>query len=263
MKPILRYFGGKALLAKKTVALMPAHKIYCEPFGGAASVLLNKLPAKIEIYNDLDDNIVNLFRVLRDESLTSQLIEQLLITPFSRTEFNNAYVHSDNPIESARRLVVRSFQGFSTDATTGGNSGFRVDLSGSAIVTWQTIHQRLQLASQRLRQVVIENKPALKLIKSLQNRDGVLFYLDPPYLTETWNDLGGAAGFRHIMSNDEHAALLDLIVNSKAKMMITSYENDLYSSKLKDWYCVKYYSENMRHHPKTDFLWMNFNPQLC
>jgi DNA adenine methylase len=178
MKPVLRYFGGKALLAKKIVALMPKHDIYLEPFGGAGTVLLNKPPCETEIYNDIDDNIVNLFHVLRHEVLTNKLIEQLLVTPFSRTEFNAAYQSSDDPVESARRLIVRSFQGYSADATTGGTSGFRVDLSGSAIVTWQTVHRRLLCASVRLRQVIIENKPALKLIQSVQQRDNALIYLD-------------------------------------------------------------------------------------
>jgi DNA adenine methylase len=261
MKPVLRYFGGKALLAKKIVALMPKHDIYLEPYGGAGTMLLNKPPCETEIYNDIDDNIVNLFHVLRHEVLTNKLIEQLLMTPFSRTEFNTAYQASDDPVESARRLIVRSFQGYSADATTGGTSGFRVDLSGSAIVTWQTVHQRLLRASVRLRQVVIENKPALKLIQSIQQRDNALIYLDPPYPTSTWNDLGNNTGYRHDMADSEHAALLNLILNSNAKIMISGYLNNLYADVLKNWHCVKFDTENMRHHPKSDCVWMNFNPQ--
>ena len=258
MKPILRYFGGKALLAKKIVALMPKHEIYLEPYGGGGTVLLNKPPSETEIYNDIDDNIVNLFHVLRHEVLTNKLIEQLLMTPFSRTVFNTAYQASDDPVESARRLVVRSFQGYSADATTGGTSGFRVDLSGSAIVTWQTVHRRLLRASVRLRQVVIENKPALKLIQSVQQRDNALIYLDPPYLTSTWNDLGKNTGYRHDMADSEHKDLLNLIHKSNAKIIISGYVNDLYVEALKDWNSISFGSENMRHHPKSECVWMNF-----
>lgn len=259
MKPVLRYFGGKSKIAKDIINLMPEHNVYCEAYGGGASVLLNKASSKnVDIYNDIDNNVFNLFKVLRDEEKTKILIDKLLLTPFSREEFKQSYLSTDDEIESARRLLIRSYQGFSADATTGGVTGFRVDCSSSAITTWQSVHQRLISASQRFRSVVIENKPAIDLIASLDERDDVLFYLDPPYMTETRVTHGNKKGYSHEMLDEQHEELLNVILKSKNKVMISGYENPLYKDKLKNWSLTTFDSEKLSHRASKEFLWMNF-----
>lgn len=111
-RPVLRWHGGKFLLAPWVISHFPKHRIYVEPFGGAASVLLQKPRSYGEVYNDLNGDVVNLFQVLRDPELALTLANMLRLTPFSRVEFKLSYVPADCQVERARRLVVRCFQGF-------------------------------------------------------------------------------------------------------------------------------------------------------
>ena len=128
-RPALRYHGGKWRLAPWLLTLMPPHRVYTEPFGGGASVLLRKPRAYGEIYNDLDGEVVNVFRMLRDRG--AELQRLLELTPFARAEFRQAYEPcGDDPIEQARRTIARSFMGFGSSAT-GENSGFRASSSSS------------------------------------------------------------------------------------------------------------------------------------
>lgn len=121
-RPILRYHGGKWRLAKWIISRFPQHRIYVEPFSGAASVLLQKPRCYAEVINDLDNELVNLFQVVRDSG--HELISKLELTPFSRSEFLASYEQSNNPLEQARRTIVRSFQGFGSNAH-GRLTGFR------------------------------------------------------------------------------------------------------------------------------------------
>src|SRR5260370_3602669 len=114
----LNWFGGKSKVATQIVKHFPAHRTYCEPFGGSAAVLLAKQPAKVEIYNDIDGELVNLFRVLRDAELCAKLHAAAETTLYARAEFELAKQISDDPVEAARRFVVRhrmSFGGIGRD----------------------------------------------------------------------------------------------------------------------------------------------------
>ena len=102
--PILRYFGGKFRLAPWIIRHFPAHQCYVEPFGGAAGVLLRKVPSQFEIYNDLDSAIVTFFRVVRERP--DELMRALILTPFSRQEYADAYEPTTDDLEQARRLFV-------------------------------------------------------------------------------------------------------------------------------------------------------------
>ena len=116
--PAMRYHGGKWRLAKWVISHMPEHRKYVEPFGGAAGVLLQKEPAYCEVYNDLDSEVVNFFRVLRDPVLSQRLIDACVLTPYARAEFELAYEPANDPVELARRLVVRASMGFGSAGAT-------------------------------------------------------------------------------------------------------------------------------------------------
>ena len=115
-RPVLRYHGGKYRLAPWIVSHFTLHRTYVEPFCGAASVLMHKPRSYSEVINDLDENIVNLFAVLRNPGLSKDLVNMLRLTPFSRTEFRRAYEVTPDTLEAARRLIVRSFMGFGSAA---------------------------------------------------------------------------------------------------------------------------------------------------
>jgi len=125
--PLIRYHGGKFRLAHWVIAHMPNHNCYTETFGGAAGVLLQKPRAYAEVYNDLDGDIVNLFKVLRSSSSREKLIEQLILTPYSREEFENSWEVAEDSIERARRTIIRAQMGFGSAGATKGITGFRID----------------------------------------------------------------------------------------------------------------------------------------
>ncbi|WAT38045.1 DNA adenine methylase [Klebsiella michiganensis] len=125
--PAIRYHGGKFRLASWIISHFPEHRCYVEPFGGGASVLLKKEASEAEVYNDLDGDVVNLFRVLRNPETAQQLVDACALTPYSRDEFNCAYEDSENRVEQARRLIVRATMGFGSAGATKGKTGFRLD----------------------------------------------------------------------------------------------------------------------------------------
>ncbi|MCP4745674.1 MAG: DNA adenine methylase [Desulfobacteraceae bacterium] len=104
-RPALRYHGGKWRLASWIISQFPEHRCYVEPYGGAASVLLKKPKSFFEVYNDLDQNLVNLFEVVRNTDTRKQLIHELEKTPFARKEFETAYLHTDDPIHTEEPFI--------------------------------------------------------------------------------------------------------------------------------------------------------------
>src|SRR4051812_38784439 len=125
-RPVLRYHGGKWRSAHRVIPVFSPHRVYVEPFGGGASVLLRKTRAEAEVYNDIDGEVVNVFRVLQDPATAARLRELLVLTPFARDEFLAAYARTDDAIESARRAIARAFMGFgSASFNAKHGTGFR------------------------------------------------------------------------------------------------------------------------------------------
>ncbi|MEO9456893.1 DNA adenine methylase, partial [Chromobacterium phragmitis] len=186
-RPALRYHGAKFRLAPWIISFFPPHQTYVEPFGGAAGVLLQKERAYAEIYNDLDGDVANFFRVLRNPLQRAMLIEAITMTPYSRSEFEQAWEPATDPIEQARRLAIRAQMGFGSAGATKGQTGFRIDSRreyGTAQQLWAYYPDQLADVGQRLAGVLIENAPAIDVMRQ---HDSVqtLHFVDPPYLHET------------------------------------------------------------------------------
>jgi len=237
-RPVLRYHGGKFRLAPWVISHFPPHRCYVEPFGGAAGVLVQKDRAYAEVYNDLDGDIVNLFRVLREPGQCARLINQLLLTPYAREEFVGAYEKTDDPVERARRTLVRAEMGFGSAGATKGKTGFRIDTRrkyGTAQDLWARFPASLSVICERLAGVMIENRPALTIIDQHDAPD-TLFYVDPPYMMST-----RYAGARHgryydcEMSNDDHAQLLDKVRDVKGMVVLSGYSTPEYAEALQGW----------------------------
>ena len=262
-RPVLRYHGGKWRIAPWIISHFPRHRVYVEPYGGGASVLLRKQRAHGEVYNDLDDDVVNLFRVLRDDEQAQQLRRLLELTPFSRTEWVAARIDADDPIESARRLIVRSMMGYGSAAYNKDHStGFRANAkrSGSTPpVDFAAKPDALITVTQRLRGVTIENKPAIDLIRQHDGAD-VLFYVDPPYVHQTRAPLcnrGVRQRYRHEMTDDDHRALSE-VLNSVAGMVVLSgYPSALYEDLYNEWVRVERKTMADGARQRVEVLWIN------
>lgn len=209
--PALRYHGAKFRLAPWVMQFFPEHRAYVEPFGGAAGVLLQKQRAYAEVYNDLDDDIANFFRVLRDPGQSAHLIELLQLTPYARAEFDLSYRDCDDPVERARRTAIRASMGFGSAGATKGVTGFRIDTArpyGTAQHLWTRYPGQLAAVIERLQGVLIENRPAIEVMRQHDATD-TLHFVDPPYVFETRSLRNVAQGcYRHEMTNDQHIELL-------------------------------------------------------
>lgn len=260
--PVLRYHGGKFRLSSWLYGFFPKHEIYVEPFGGAASVLLRKPRSHGEVYNDLDQDIFNLFQVLRDEKAAARLRELCELTPYSRDEFQLAYQHTADPIERARRTIVRSAMGFGSGAATGHKTGFRYAASADVWVRYPPV---LTWVAQRLRGVNIENRPAVQCIAS-HDTDRTLFYVDPPYLMETRSIGSSGHVYRHELTEPQHEELLGQLLGAQGMVALSGYASELYSDMLTGWRCeTKQARISARAGTgiKTECLWLNKQCQIA
>ncbi len=207
-RPVLRWHGGKWILAPWIIEHMPKHRVYVEPFGGAASVLLRKPRSYAEIYNDLDQNLVSLFRLLRSDR-ASELVKALELTPYAREELKSAWAPSTDEVENARRLIVRSFLGFGSNACShsASSTGFRANSNRSGTTPahdWANYSQALPAIIERLRGVVIENADAIDVMQAHDSRE-TLHFVDPPYLPETRKTPN--RGYNHELTFEDHERL--------------------------------------------------------
>lgn len=235
--PALRYHGAKWRLAPKIIPLMPEHITYVEPYGGAAGVLLQKPRSYAEIYNDLDGDIVNFFRVLQDPATRDRLIELLVLTPYSRAEFQRAWENDDCPIERARRIAVRASMGFGSAGASKGSTGFRIDCKSrysTAQHVWARYPDGIRAVGERMAGVLIENRPALDLIRQHDAPD-TLHFVDPPYLAGTRHVRNARNAYRHEMSDDDHVELLDQLNRVDGMVILCGYRSQLYTDRLANW----------------------------
>lgn len=263
-RPVLRYFGGKFLMAEWIVSHFPKHKIYCEPFGGAASVLLRKEVCYAEIYNDLDGEIVNLFSVLRYPAAANRLIELLEFTPYSRQEFYLSYKTSSDPIEQARRTIVRSFMGFSSDAATRAHkTGFRsTGLTTGRYVSrdWTNYPISLRMVIERLRGVCLEQIDALHCINKYDTSN-TLFYVDPPYMSRVRQQGNEKQNYKFEMNDWEHKVLCELLLNMKGMVIISGLDSELYRDLFSEWHVESKLCAAQKNgggqKQNLEMLWMN------
>jgi len=261
--PLIRYHGGKFRLAHWVIAHMPNHNCYTETFGGAAGVLLQKPRAYAEVYNDLDGDIVNLFKVLRSSSSREKLIEQLILTPYSREEFENSWEVAEDSVERARRTIIRAQMGFGSAGATKGITGFRIDTKrqyGTAQSLWATYPEHLSVIGQRLSGVLIENRPAIQILKD-HDAPTTLHYVDPPYVHDTRYE-GAKIGrvYRHEMDDAEHKELLETLLDLEGMVMLSGYPSEFYDDTLKGWQRVETkarISSGRGTDLRTECIWLN------
>lgn len=237
MKPPFAYFGGKGRLAPWIASLLPPHTVYVEPFAGSAAVLFAKQPSTHEILNDVDGDVVNFFRVLRERCDELELACRL--TPYARDEYMAHRTAADevvDDVERARRWWVRSTQSFAQVAA--GRTGWSSSISknsNNARSVWNRI-DRFAATAERLACVTIENQDAVDVVRRYDHPEGVI-YCDPPYLAEVrtaYRDGRRPNGdYRHEFATvEQHAELAAVLRTVKATVFVSGYPAQLYDDEL-------------------------------
>jgi DNA adenine methylase len=258
------WYGGKFNHLNWLLPLLPQATHYCEPFAGSAAVLLNREPSPVETYNDIDGEVVNFFRVLRDQQ--EDLIRAIGLTPFSREELRIAVeepIDDLSELERARRFFVRARQvrtGLAQTASAGRwahcKLTSRAGMAG-AVSRWLGSVEGLSEIVQRLLRVQIENAPAIEVIQRYDSEE-TLFYCDPPYPHDSRGDIH-AYGYE--MTDNDHRELAEVLTNLKGKVALSGYRCGLLDTLYKDWNCIESPSKQCLSvkQPRTEILWTNYD----
>lgn len=256
MKTVIKYPGSKWNLADTIVSMMPEHKSYLEPYFGSGAVLFSKPIFPIETINDISDDVVNLFRMIREHP--DELATAIYYTPYAETEYEIACTcQEEDPIERARLFMIKSLQshGFSTWRKV----GWKVDVQGRersyCVKHWNEVPDIIHQAAERLKQVQIANTDALSLIKRFDH-ENVFMYLDPPYMISA--RASKRKQYEHEMTEADHIKLLETITKSRAKVMISGYQTDLYDEILKGWNRYEYETTTEMGMKRTEIIWTNY-----
>ena len=258
------YYGSKRRIASQILKRLPPHNCWVEVFCGSAALTMAKHPAQIEIINDLDDDIVNVFRQLRNRS--EDLIEALAMTPYARGEFQaiRATKHEEvDDLERARRFladammtvngVVASNKGGFSFSNTFARQGMEARLS-----RWNSYPERLRRVVERLKNVRIEKRDGIELLDDFALRPATLLYIDPPYLTKR------SSGYAVEADDRFHEKLLSSATQAKCMIAISGYDSDLYNDHLTEssgWTRLNLGSytrtTNGKGLPREEILWTN------
>lgn len=262
LRPPVKWFGGKRYLANWIISHFPPHRIYLEPFGGGASVLINKEPCDVETYNDLDLRLTRLFRSLRDQG--DEFIRRAGMTPYSQIEFQDSkeYPEDATDLDMALCDFVRWRQSFAgrgqswSYTTTRARGGMAGDVNA-----WWTAIDGLPQIIERLRRVQIICQSAFEAIPRFDHKEG-LIYCDPPYVHST-RQASSRKAYSEEMDDQEHHALAELLNGCKAAVVLSGYDSEIYRECYSGWRMV---SKDIANHAsngqskdrETECLWMNF-----
>lgn len=249
--PVLKYPGAKWSLAAWIIQHMPAHNHYIEPYFGSGAVFFTKEPSRHEVVNDVDGDIINLFQVVREHG--AALAAAIEMTAYSRQEYYLSYEETNDPLERARRYLVRCWQAHGTRA--GSRTGWRHCGSKSVqpvSMQWQRLPPVIRSTMARLRDAEIESLSALAIIERYNVADAVL-YVDPPYLLAT----GTTQLYRHGMSVEDHATLLDVLDEHVGSVLLSGYDDPLYTRRLDHWQRMEMRNQVQGGKCRTEVLWLN------
>lgn len=255
-RPPVRYVGGKWKLAEWIISFFPPHDHYVEPFCGGASVLFRKYPSGIETINDLNSDVVNFFRVLRERP--DALIAALELTPYAREEMELACYGeaSSDPVEQARRFAVRA--AMSRGGYQGGRTGWRYitnshGRSSRVVREWNDL-SRFAFAVNRLRNVQIEHDDALAVIRRFDTPK-TLFYVDPPYVLSSRSER--RTRYECDMDDHGHRALADVLRDVQGAVVLSGYASALYDELYAGWTRFDHTVSTNGNDTAVESVWVN------
>lgn len=258
-RAVVKYPGSKWSIADKICAILHPHRSYLEPFFGSGAVFFTKARSPIETINDLDGDVVNLFRWMRDDP--ERLSREIYWTPYARDTYREACGagHSDT-LDGAVQFCVRLMQGFGC-RTNGNHPGFKVDVKGReaayAAKNWADLPSVIMDAAERLRGVQIEHMDATALIHKYKG-DNVLIYADPPYVMQTRT----GPQYRCEMGDAEHEKLLEALLEHSGPAIISGYDCPMYNNLLNGWNKNTFRCRDQAGNQKNEVIWFNFDVDM-
>lgn len=262
--PVLKHAGSKWRVAEWIIGHFPEHSVYLEPFFGSGAIYFCKDPVAVELINDLDQNVVNLFRIIREHA--NELAVQISLTPWALDEYHACQIALRDSfdwdaatlearIERARQFITANAQMFGRKNVTA-RSGWRhrYVASQSPVVTWQKIPERILVAAERLAGAQISRENATSLIRSCNSSD-VLIYADPPYLGETRSY--GRLYEVEMKSADQHLEVLDALESHAGPVILSGYDSSLYAAHLGHWTRFETEARAQMNQRRTEVIWLN------
>lgn len=255
-RAVLRYPGSKWRIASQLCEYIPKHHSYLEPYFGSGAVFFTKQPSAIETINDLDLDVVNLFSCLRDNP--DKLASMIYATPYARYIYDMQFNERPclDPYKKALGFLIKCWMGHGY-RTNGYKVGWKNDVQGReraySLLNWQNLPEWVLLAADRLKQAQIECMPAIDLIRRF-DYENVFMYVDPPYMLST----RAGKQYKYEMADKDHMELLDVLLASKAKIMLSGYAHPLYDEKLKEWKRIELKNQSTSGKVTTEIIWMNY-----
>lgn len=229
----MRYFGGKWQLAPWIIEHFPAHKCYVEAYGGAASVFMQKRSSKVEVYNDLDGDVVNVFRILRDPQQWPELRRRMRCLPYARLEFEATLAPATDDIDRALKTLSRSRMGYGVNAIKDLTTSMRVrrDEKSTPAHEWSALWKDVENWAARFAGVTIECDEATAVLERYDHRQA-LHYVDPPYVQAT---RGKRNRYAFEMSDEQHRALAEVLHRLEGMVVLSGYDCPLYRELFAGW----------------------------
>lgn len=248
MKAILKYPGAKWSIANWIVERLPPHTRYVEPYFGSGAVFFSKASSPYECINDLSGDVVNLFQVIRSDA--ARLASLLEMTPWARDEWARSVEPATDPTERARRFLVHCWQSFGR-GTPAVKTGWKTKSTPYTLMRWAQLPNDICAIVERLRHVQIENRPGVDVIR--RHRDAqTLIYADPPYPRTLRRRF-----YEHEMTDTEHAALLDALLDHPGPAAVSGFHCELYDTRLAGWYVHERRMTVEHGEIRTEVLWTN------
>lgn len=262
------WYGGKFSHLDFILPNLPENaRHFCDVFGGSAAVIINRHPARVETYNDIDSELVNFFKILRDSETSESLIRAIGLTPFSREELMLACqpVSGLDALERARRFFVRARQTRTGLAQTSSEGRWahclltsRAGMAG-AVSRWLGSVEGLAEIVQRLQRIQIENAPALEVLKRYDSPE-TLFYVDPPYVHHARGD---ANAYAVEMTDAQHVQLAEHLLEIKGRFALSGYRNAIYDDVLRNLRRIEAPAKlcHSVRQQRQECLWVNYDQE--
>ena len=267
MRSPIKWFGGKGHFTQHLLPLIPPHRCYCEVFGGGASLLFAKEPSKVEVYNDIDGDVVSFFRLFHDPEAMKEFQRKCHYTPYSRQlyfEFRDSlYNEGLEPSERIYRWFIVQRMAFNA-STNGKKTGMSLSHQRAKSSQMKYDIDHLDMYAERLREVQIDNR-SWEVVIDCYDSPYTFFYLDPPYVHDTRLTTNAYA---HEMADFQHEVLVEALIDVQGKVLLSGYPNNIYKRleragwlysdiETHAYSALRKGDEESEHTKRTERLWMN------